>query len=137
MTRALLPPVTDREVETLKKRVTDLERVLRRIERSYKPGPLFSYSGVLAVASSGRWYSRTGGRLISILWSIDTPGETGTVLELHKNGTLLREVEIPAGVEKLATNLSEPMVPDGDYLTLRIATAGAGAADLVSQGELL
>jgi hypothetical protein len=138
MSRAQLPPETDRELSTLKGRVSDLERILRRIEQAYKPEAMFSYSGVLAVASSGRWYSRTGGRLGSILFSLNTPGETDTVLELYKNGALLSPVTIPAGVDRVTIPFENvKFFPDADYLTLRISSAGAGAADLGAQGQMI
>jgi hypothetical protein len=140
MTRPQLPPEPDREVSNLKVRVTDLERILRRIEQTYRPEAVFSYSGPLSVATSGRWYSRTGGRLASLLFAIDTPGETATVLEVYKNAnpTPIRTVTLPAGSDKQVVSFErEKFFPDSDYLRIRIVSAGAGAGDLTVQGQMI
>jgi hypothetical protein len=92
---------------------------------------VFSMPGAVAVATSGRWYAYQSVTLNHFVASLGTAGSTGTVVYLMKNGADMISLTLAAGVYTNST--SGVVVAPGDYLQVRVATAGTGAKDLSVQ----
>lgn len=138
MTRALLPPEIEREVEVLKGRVTDLERRLRRFEEQRPPETIYSLSGELYLVTSNRWYPRFDEKVIELLASLTVAGTTATVLRILKNDALAREITIPIGqgaTSPIVVNAAIELKRNEDDLRVQIVTPGADAEGLTVQAR--
>lgn len=137
MSRGLTAPELEREFAKLKKRVSDLERVLRGIaETAGQPETIFSLHGeLMATDESGPYRKQGGGRLVQILAGILVAGTTETEILVRKNTTVIATVTIAAGDLVAAVTISQPFGPDTDYLTVELTEAGEGAESLVVQGR--
>lgn len=137
MSRGLTPPEVERELAKLKRRVSDLERVLRGVlDNLDGPEAIFSLAGELYLASeSGPYRKASGGRLVQVVAGLLVAGSEATEIELRRNGFTFETLTIPAGSLVAAVTVSQTFGPDSDYLTVEIVTAGDGAQDLVVQGR--
>ena len=139
MTRALLPPELEREVERLKIRVSDLERQLRALIEERPPETIFSLPGPVYVTSSNRWYPRADEKVIEFLVSLVAAGDDPTVVRILKNDAEVREIELPAGQgaeSPVVVNASVELQRNADDLRVEIVTAGDGAEGLTVQARL-
>lgn len=132
MTRGLLPPEIEREIGKLKKRVTDLERVLGEVLSGARDHGLpFVIDGPVTVDESAPWTPRFTTRAVDVIALLGTAGETSTVIELRKNGAAQGAgLTLAAGETVKRFTLSSPFSPDEDLLTVAVTSAGAGAEDL-------
>lgn len=137
MSRGLTPPELEREVGKLKRRVSDLERILRGVvENRDNVEAVFSLSGaVYEAGESGPWRKQNGGRLVQVIAGVLVAGVTETVIEVRKNGFTFDTLTIPADAVVAAITVSQVYGPDSDYLTVEVVSAGEGAQDLVVQAR--
>lgn len=95
------------------------------------------WSGPLYPAgTSPRWYNRTGSPVAVAEWhaSLGQPSTSGPVtVEILLDGaaTPVATISVLQGVNTQTNTAQQVTVPNGSYLTIRIAAAGAGATDLV------
>lgn len=139
MTRPLLPPETEREIEHLKVRVTDLERRLRALIEQRPPETIFSLPGALYVTASNRWYPRADEKAIELLVSLVVAGTSPTLVRILKNDVEVRELEVPAGQgadSPLVVNAAIELQRNADDLRVEVVTAGEGAEGLNVQVRL-
>lgn len=78
-------------------------------------------------------YTKGGGieRVVAVL---RVAGTTNTVVSLLKNGVQFETVTIPAG-EKVADVFIDQDFEFGDQFTVKVTTAGTGAADITLIGD--
>lgn len=139
MTRALLPPELEREIESLKIRVSDLERRLRRFEEERPPETIYSLPGEVYATTSNRWYPRADEKVIELLVSLVTSGTTPTVVSILKNDVEVREIEVPAGQgaeSPVVVNAAIELQRNGDDLRVQVVEGGDGASGLTVQARL-
>ena len=139
MTRALLPPELEREVEHLKIRVSDLERRLRRFEEERPPETIYSLPGEVYATTSNRWYPRSDEKVIELLVSLVTSGTTATVVSILKNDVEVREIEVPAGQgaeSPVVVNAAIELQRNADDLRVQVVEGGDGASGLTVQARL-
>lgn len=132
MTRSQLPPETEREVSRLKRRVSDLERVLGEVlAGALNPGTAFTLAGGIYVSESVPWVTRVDSRAVEVVALLGTAASSGTTtLELRKNGAAIGTFSINAGELSKKFTTSNRFSPDVDRLTVAIVAAGVGARDL-------
>lgn len=139
MTRALLPPELEREVERLKIRVSDLERQLRNLIEQRPPETIFSKDGLVVVATSNRWYPRRDEKVIELLASLVLAGTTQTVIQILKNDVVVRTITIPTGqgaASPIVVNASIELQRNADDLRVAVLTAGDDAEGIVVQARM-
>lgn len=139
MTRALLPPEIEREIENLKRRVSDLERLLRALIEQRPPETLYSLPGEVYETTSNRWYPRADEKVIEFLVSLVEAGSTSTVVRVLKNDALAREITLTAGqgeTSPVVVNAAIELQRNEDDLRVEIVTAGNGATGLTVQARL-
>lgn len=132
MTRGLLPPEIEREIGRLKKRVTDLERVLGEVLSGARDHGLpFVISGPVFEKESPPWTPRFATRAVDIVALLGTAGTTATTIEVRKNGAA-QGAGLSLGADETVKRftLSTPFAADQDLLTVAVTGAGAGAEDL-------
>lgn len=139
MTRGLLPPELEREVERLKIRVSDLERQLRTLIEQRPPETIFSIAGALYATASNRWYPRADEKVIEILVSLVAAGDTATVVRILKNDDEVRPIEIPAGQgadSPVVVNAAIDLQRNSDDLRVEVVEAGDNAEGLNVQARM-
>lgn len=141
MSRGLTPPELERELGKLKRRVSDLERILRNVaENTDDPEAVFSLSGeVFEAGESGPWRKQRGGRLVQVLAGVLVPGDFDVDLLVKKNGFTFDTLTLPAGAVVAALTVSQVYGPDSDYLSvepvLPDGATGDPPQDLVVQAR--
>lgn len=137
MTRPLLPPELEREVERLKIRVSDLERILQRLVRIWRPEIVYSIDEQLdGHGESERFYLRQSAKLVELLLSLRVAGTEETVVEIRRNGDSLGTVTIPAGQNGPVSRPFAVMFgADSDYLTFEVIAPSPAARGLTAQAR--
>lgn len=137
MTRPLLPPETEREIETLKRRVSDLERILKRLVKIWRPEIVYCVDEELdGHGESELFFLRESAKLVELLLSLRVPGTGETVVEIRRNGDSLGTLAIPAGSNGPVTRpFAVTFGADSDYLTFEIITPSAAARGLTAQAR--
>lgn len=132
MTKGLLPPEIEREIAKLKKRVSDLERVLGEVISGARDHGLpFVIPGAVYVEESPPWTPRFATRAVEVIALLGTAGSTSTAIEVRKNGNPLGAgLTLAAGETVKRFTISSPFAPDQDLLTVAVTSAGTGALDL-------
>lgn len=133
MSRGLLPPELGREVETLKIRVSRLEKLLRDLLEQRPPETIYSLPGPVYVTESNRWYPRRDEKVIEILVSLVEAGGSPTVVEIWKNDLLEREITLETGqgeTSPIVVNAAIELQRNEDDLRVAITAAGANAVGL-------
>ena len=139
MTRPLLPPELEREIENLKIRVTDLENRLRAALEDRPPETIYTLAGSIFQTSSTRWYPRRDEKVIELLVSLVTAGTTDTVVRILKNDAVARTITVPTGQGASApvvVNAKLELRRNEDDLRVQVLTAGTGAAGLTVQARM-
>jgi len=139
MTRGLLPPEVDREIESLKIRVSRLERLLRELTEERSPETIYSLPGPLFATTSNRWFPRRDEKVIELLASLVDAGDTATVIRILKNDVLAREIEIPAGqgaTTPIVVNAAIELQRNEDDLRVQVLTVGENATGLNVQARM-
>jgi hypothetical protein len=90
----------------------------------------YNYAGTLAVnVGAKRLYITNPASIVAIQFNLVTAGTTATTVAVKKNGIVINNTTLNAGVSSLTTNPYVP-VTTNDYITVDIVTAGTGATDL-------
>jgi hypothetical protein len=90
----------------------------------------YNYAGTLTVnLGSKRLYITNPAAIVSIQFNLVTAGTTATSIAVKKNGIVINNTTLNAGISNLTTTPYIP-VTTNDYLTIDILTAGTGATDL-------
>lgn len=133
MTKGLLPPEIEREIARLKKRVSDLERVLGEVLSGARDHGLpFVIDGAVFVKESPPWTPRFATRAVDVIALLGSPATSGaTSIEVRKNGNPIG-AGLTLGVDETVKrfSISSPFAPDEDLLTVAVTAAGVGAQDL-------
>lgn len=131
MTEGVLPPDARRLLEAHERRIAALERAVAIADRDSRQEMVFSRGGMLGASTSPPWYPRRAGAIRWVVAALGTPGQTDTVVDVQRNGTMLVRVTIPAGQRWAFAGAQGTVIrPDLDYLTVAIVTAGQSAQDL-------
>lgn len=133
MTRGLLPPEIEREIEALKIRVSALERLLRDLLEQRPPETIYSLPGPVFVTTSNRWFPRRDEKVIEILVSLVDAGASPTEIEILKNDVLERAITIPTGggaSSPVVVNAAIEIQRNEDDLRVDVVTAGLNASGL-------
>lgn len=133
MTRGLLPPELEREVEKLKGRVLKLEKALGEVLSGARDHGLpFVLAGALYVTESPPWTPRFRTRAVDVIALLGTPATAGaTAIEVRKNGAAVGAgLSLGVGETVKRFSLSSPFAPDEDVLTVATTATGTGAQDL-------
>jgi hypothetical protein len=131
MSSSALPPELEREVERLKRRVSDLERLLRDVlgpnELLEQP---FTLSGPLRPSISPPFRARNKRRLVTAVLLLDVAGETESTVRIYKNDDVADTITVPAGARDLVVNPMLTNRPDYDRWQVGVTAAGTGAEGL-------
>ena len=131
MTDKLLPPEIDREIGRLKKRVSDLERVLGEVLSGARDHGLpFVIDGSVFEKESPPWTPRFTTRVVQVIALLGTAGTSTTTLEIRKNGNSVGTVALGADETVKRFTTSSAFAADQDLLTVAVTGAGLGAQDL-------
>lgn len=132
MTQGLLPPEFEREIARLKKRVSDLERLLNEVTSGARDHGLpFVLAGTLYVVESPPWTPRFATRAVDVILLLGTAGTDTTSVEVRKNGNVLGSgMGLESGETIKRYTISSPFTPNEDLLTVAVTAAGTGAEDL-------
>lgn len=121
-------------LEGLRKRIEVLERRIRPQAAAAIPDTdiIFSYAGTLiSDIESPPVKLRYGGILSVLAVGLGTAGSTGTTLEVKKNGTVVATVVVPSSSADYGPDVGSRFAAE-DRLTIRVATAGTGAANMTA-----
>lgn len=137
MTRPLLPPELEREVERLKIRVSDLERILQRLVRIWRPEVVYCIDEELVGhGESEPFYLRQSAKLVEVLLALRVAGVDETVVDIRKNGDSLGTVTIPAGYQGPTTRpFGVTFGGDVDYLSFEVISPSPAARGLTAQAR--
>jgi len=133
VTKGLLPPELEREVSKLKKRVSDLERVLGEVLAGGRDHGLpFTIAGPVYISESPPWTPRFATRAVEVIALLGAPAEVGTTtIEVRKNGNPIGAgLALGVGETVKRFTISSPFGADEDLLTVGVTAAGTGAEDL-------
>lgn len=135
MSEKLLAPDLRRIIEGLTRRVAILERrITTSAATDAVPNDdiIFCYTGTLASASESPPVKLRYSGILSILAvGLATAGSTSTTLEVKRNGTVVATVVIPSGSADYGAHIGARFEAE-DRLTVRLASAGTGAADMTA-----
>jgi hypothetical protein len=130
-TSALIPD-DKRRIADLERRVGILERALRSTGAVPVDELVFSYAGALASATeSPPKIIRVSGVLTVLAVAFKTAGSTDTIIEVKRNGTVKNTVTAPASTTQVVVQVAIAFTA-GDVVSLNVATAGTGAADMTA-----
>lgn len=131
MTQGLTPPSVAKDLSTLKKRVSDLER---RLDALTSPnnylGIPFSLGGRIYLSESPPWTSPIKLRISTMVVMLGVAGTSTTTVALRVNGSTVTSVSLSAGETFKRVTLSKFVVPDVDFVKMAITAAGESAEDL-------
>lgn len=131
MSQGLTPPSMTKELSSLKKRVSDLER---RLDALLSPnqylGIPFSLGGELYLSESSPWSSPIELRVATMVAMLGTAGTTTTTVAFKVNGITVTSLSLGAGEKFKRLTLSKSLAPDIDFATIAITAVGSGAANL-------
>lgn len=137
MSVTLLPPDVRRILTDLTRRIGILERRISGAATSATGSPansdlIFSYVGPLVDATESPPVKlRYGGFLASLAVALGTDGSTDTTLEVNRNGSVIATVTVPSGSSDYVPEIGVRVNAE-DRLSLTVATAGTGAADMTA-----
>lgn len=121
--------------------IADLQRRLAALERRLTPKMpamtaelVFSYAGALVSATESPpklFVVPANLGLLAVAFTSGEAGSTDTILEVKKNGSVAGTVTVPASTETYTASVAVAFVI-GDTISLNVATAGTGAADMTA-----
>lgn len=137
MSEKLLSPDVRRMLADYARRIAILERRIttRTAATEAIETLIFSYADALAASTSPPVRVRTGGILTILAVTLGAAGTTDTVIDVERNGTTVATVTVPDGVTIYNGEVSARFAADSDVLTLTIATAGSGAANMTAEAR--
>lgn len=130
MTRPQIPAEFRSFAETVKQRVTTLERRLNRALDELTDTTTFTLPGSVSVSESGRLPFLGGKTAKTIAATLSTPGSDATVVELRRSGDQVATLTIPAGSTDATIGVTVAFGVS-DWATVACTTAGGGATNLV------
>lgn len=139
MTRPVRVPTSKSEVDELKRRVYDLERIVKAGNRTTPQGEPtvetipFAQFGDVTLTDAGdstAWRVRVGGKIREIYASLSTAGSSSTVVTAYKNGVSIGTVTLASSDTTETDTITTVSVGPGDKITVRVTTAGTGAKGL-------
>lgn len=134
MPDSVLPPDVRDQLAQLEARVSGLERRINSGGNDRTNEITFSYAGPLVGdTESPPIRSRYSHALISVNFLFGTAGTSDTVIEVKRAEVVLETVTIPAGQRRYSAMVDVDIGKDQEDITLRIVTAGSGAADMTAQ----
>ena len=138
MPGATLPSDAAGQLETLSKRLEDLERPSRTPGREGAIDELrFSLPGAVSVSTSGPDESHIGGQLVGVICRLGTAGTSNTVVTVYRNGASLGTVTLASGETRKVGYLGNIRIAaETDVVTVGVTTAGAGASGLTVKVRL-
>ncbi len=93
--------------------------------------PPFSFSGLLAVSTSPRWYAAEDMTLTEAKISLQTAGTASSVIRVRKNGSTSQSFTMTSGTTvNTFTFTTLTSITAGDYIDVAVTTAAAAAKDL-------
>jgi hypothetical protein len=134
MPTSALPPDDKRRIADLERRVGILEQALRSTGAVAVDELVFSYAGALADDTESPPKILAASRVLTVLavaFKDDTAGATDTTIEIKRNGTVKNTVTVPASTTKVTLPVAVAF-SGGDTISLRVDSAGTGAADMTA-----
>jgi hypothetical protein len=132
MPTKVLPPDDRRRISDLERRVAILERAVTSTGAGSVDELVFSYAGTLTAGTeSPPKVVRVSAVLASLAVAFGTAGTTDTTLEVKKNGAVKNTLTVPASTT-LAVLQVAVAFSAADKISLRVNTAGTGAADMTA-----
>jgi hypothetical protein len=138
MSEKMLAPDVRRILSALERRVAILERriaVSAAVDAVPNDDIIFSHTGPLSSGTESPPVKLRYSGILSILAvGLGTAGSTSTTLEVKRNGTVVATVVIAGGAADYGAHVGVRFDAE-DRLTLRIATAGTGAANMTASAR--
>lgn len=128
MTDSLQRPSEAGAISALKQRVDKIERAIRGFGGFGQPELTYVLAGPVYPIIMPRKRVPEARRYHFVHVELTTPGSTSTTIQIRKNGTSVQTITHAAGIGAQRYDLTDPliMIPQTDYVDVRIVTAGTG-----------